>query len=338
MHRRESYPAKYVVVLAALILCWCVPGLAQSLMTVRHAVHQDVSAPLRDLISQAPLAPLAKREAEPVRRIPLPQGFAPLAEDPVRQITVGPATPATGTSFEGLGQGQYGFNILYAPPDTNGTVGATQYVQWVNTAFAIFDKTTGAKIAGPTLGNTLWAGFGGGCAINNDGDPVVLYDKAAQRWVFSQFSVSTTPFLQCVAVSTTSDATGTYNRYSFRYNNFDDYPKMGVWPDAYYETFNMFNGNNFVGSDACAYDRSAMLAGTAATQICFQQGPAVGGLLPSDLDGATAPPAGSPNYLLLFGTNNLSLYKFHVDFATPTNSTFTGPTVLSVAAFNPLCG
>jgi hypothetical protein len=229
--------------------------------------------------------------------------------------------------------------VTGAPPDTEGTVGATQYVQWVNTSFAVFNKSTGTLIAGPTAGNTLWSGFGGGCQTNNDGDPIVLYDKLAQRWVFSQFSVSTTPYLQCIAVSTTSDATGTYNRYSFQYSNFDDYPKMSVWPDAYYETFNMFaGGTTFVGADACAYNRSAMLAGTAATQVCFQQGTSVGGLLPSDLDGSTAPPAGSPNYMLYFGTNNLNLFKFHVDFTTPSNSTFTGPTVINVAAFSPLCG
>src|SRR5207244_11904527 len=111
----------------------------------------------------------------------------------------------------------------------------------------------------------------------------------------------------------------------------------GIWPDGYYETFNMFNGNTFVGSDACAYDRTAMLNGTAATQVCFQQNSSVGGLLPSDLDGTTAPPAGSPNYMLFYGTNNLNLYKFHVDFTTPSNSTFTGPTVIPVAAFSPLC-
>ena len=85
-----------------------------------------------------------------------------------------------------------------------------------------------------------WSGFGGGCETNNDGDPVVLYDKLANRWVMSQFSVSTTPYLQCVAVSSGPDATGTWYRYSFQYSDFDDYPKMGVWPDAYYETFNMF--------------------------------------------------------------------------------------------------
>jgi hypothetical protein len=307
--------------------------------TVRRDVHHDVSPPLSEMIKYAPPPSLAMRPVEPMRLIPLPPGLSVLEEDPVRQTsTAPPPTPPVIQSFEGLGNGQYGFTVTGAPPDTEGTVGATQYVQWVNTSFAVFNKSNGALVAGPTAGNTLWSGFGGGCQNNNDGDPIVLYDKAAQRWVFSQFSVSTTPFLQCIAVSTTSDATGTYNRYSFQYSDFDDYPKMGVWPDAYYETFNMFNGNTFVGADACAYNRAAMLAGSTATQVCFQQGSSVGGLLPSDLDGSTAPPAGSPNYMVYFGTNNLNLFKFHVDFNNTANSTFSGPTVIPVAAFSPLCG
>jgi hypothetical protein len=321
--------------------CFALPLFAQSgPTTIRHDVHHDVSQPLSEMIKHAPPPSLARRRVETMKRIPLPPGLAAEQQDPVIQVgAVTPATPPVTLGFEGLGNGQYGFSVTGAPPDTNGTVGATQYVQWVNTSFAVFNKSTGALIAGPTAGNTLWSGFGGGCQNNNDGDPIVLYDKLAQRWVFSQFSVSTTPYLQCIAVSTTSDATGTYNRYSFQYSNFDDYPKMAVWPDAYYETFNMFaGGTTFVGADACAYNRSAMLAGTAATQVCFQQGTSVGGLLPSDLDGTTAPPAGSPNYMLYFGTNNLNLYKFHVDFTTPSNSTFTGPTVINVAAFSPLCG
>src|SRR6202163_4703270 len=338
MITQKQFALRHAAVLACFVLSSCIASFAQSRMTVRRDVHRDVSPPLREMILHAPPPSLEKHEAEPVRRIPLPPGLTQLEEDSVRQRTVVPFTPVVGTSFEGLGAGQYGFSVTGAPPDTNGTVGATQYVQWVNTSFAVFNKSSGALIAGPTAGNTLWSGFGGGCQTNNDGDPVVLYDKAAQRWVFSQFSVTTTPYLQCIAVSTTSDATGTYNRYSFQYGNFDDYPKMGVWSDGYYETFNMFNGNTFVGADACAYNRTAMLAGSAATQVCFQQGSSVGGLLPSDIDGTTAPPAGSPDYMVYFGTNNLNLFKFHVDFNTPANSTFTGPTVIPVAAFSPLCG
>ncbi|HLI62620.1 MAG TPA: choice-of-anchor D domain-containing protein [Terriglobales bacterium] len=305
--------------------------------TIRHEVHHDVSPPLVEMIRNARPVEHGKLEAEPRRSIPLPQGLRPMEEDPARQFTTTGYSPQIGLSFEGIGDGQYGFTVEYAPPDTNGAVGATQYVQWVNTDFAVFDKTTGSLIAGPTPGNTLWTGFGGGCEANNDGDPIVLYDKLANRWVMSQFSVSSGPYLQCIAVSVTSDATGPWYRYSFQYSYFDDYPKMGVWPDAYYETFNMFNGNTFMGSDACAYNRSAMLSGQSASQICFQQQFAVGGLLPSDLDGTTLPPAGSPNYMLDFGYNSLNLYKFHVDFNTPANSTFTGPTVISVAAFTPLC-
>ncbi len=133
-------------------------------------------------------------------------------------------------SFEGIGDGQYGFTDEYAPPDTNGAIGATQYVQWVNTYFAVFDKHSGALLAGPMPGNVLWSGFGGGCQSDNDGDPIVLYDKLANRWVMGQFSVATLPYLQCVAVSVTSDATGAWNRYSFQYTYFDDYPKMGSGP------------------------------------------------------------------------------------------------------------
>src|SRR5215510_375672 len=350
MFHRPVFPLRVFV--ATLLFFWfalSLPGQTTANsptitgMTVRGEVHHDISPPLRDLPIIVPAVDLF-HEAEPVRLLPLGPGFKPgHIPDSVHQRTAiaAPAAlaPAVNLGFDGLGSGSLGFTVNSAPPDTNGAVGATQYVQWVNSSFAVFNKSTGALIAGPTAGNSLWAGFGGGCQTNNDGDPIVLYDKLADRWVFSQFSVSTTPFLQCIAVSTTSDATGTYNRYSFQYSNFDDYPKMGVWPDGYYETFNMFNGttNAFVGADLCAYDRNAMLNGQPATQVCFQQNSSIGGVLPADLDGTTAPPSGSPNYMLFFGTNNLNLFKFHVNFATPSASTLTGPTTIPVAAFTPLC-
>lgn len=326
---------------AMLLLLSIVPAVAGQTMpgpsTIRRDLHHDVSLPLIDLIRKAPPLTHVRHEAEEMRNLPLPAGLRPQVEDPVRQSRTLGVTPLASQSFEGLGNNQHGFYVEYAPADPNGAVGATQYVQWVNTAFAIFDKTSGSLLAGPTSGNTLWSGFGGGCESNNDGDPIVLYDKLANRWVMSQFSVSTLPYLQCIAVSVTSDATGAWNRYSFQYSDFDDYPKMGVWSDAYYETFNMFDGDDFVGSDACAYNRAAMLTGQAATQVCFQQSASVGGLLPADVDGTTPPPTNSPNYVLTYGANSLLMYKFHVDFNNPSNSTFTGPTTIAVAPFTPLC-
>src|SRR5207248_4428254 len=96
------------------------------------------------------------------------------APDPVVQASEGTlAATSSGLNFAGVGNGDYGFAPNAAPPDTNGAVGATQYVQWVNESFAVFDKTSGVRIFGPTAGNTLWSGFGGGCQTNNDGDPVV---------------------------------------------------------------------------------------------------------------------------------------------------------------------
>ena len=306
-------------------------------MDVSTSVQHDVSVPLRDT---APLYPASDiLRVHPLRPLHPPKGNQVIPPDPVAQTSPGPLTAVTsGLNFEGVGTGAYGFTPNAAPPDTNLSVGSTQAVQWVNESFAVFDKTTGGIVYGPAAGNTLWKGFGGGCETNNDGDPVVLFDKVAQRWVFTQFSVSTSPFLQCVAVSTTADATGTYFRYSFQMPNFNDYPKLGIWPDAYYMTFNMFSGNSFVGGRACALNRNSMLTGATATAVCFQLSSSFGGLLPADVDGAAAPPTGSPEYFLNFGTNSLNLWKFHVDFNNPANSTFTGPTNISVAAFSEACG
>lgn len=293
-------------------------GISQ--LEVSNAVQYDVSPPLRDIPS-APRS--AVHSQDPARLIPRP--FTGHDIDPVLQTTAGSFVATTaGLNIAGVGNGDYGFTPNAAPPDTNGAVGATQYVQWVNESFAVFDKTTGALVHGPVAGNTLWSGFGGGCETNNDGDPIVQYDKAANRWVMTQFSVSTTPYLQCVAVSTSSDATGTYYRYAFSQPNFNDYPKLGVWSDGYYISFNMFSGNTFVGGRACAFDRTAMLAGNPATQICFQLSSVYGGLLPSDLDGATPPPTGSPNPYVAFGNDSASLdiWTFHADFSVPANSTF----------------
>src|SRR5262249_52798936 len=141
---------------------------------------------------------------------------------------------------------------------------------------------------------------------------------------------------QCVAVSTTSDATGSYNRYEFDYGaNFPDYPKYGIWPDAYYNTVNMFGKNSFLGAQACAFDRNAMLTGAPAAAICFQGASNIGSLLPSDLDGAAPAAAGEPNFFLhIADGTHLNLYRFHADFANPGNSTFSGPIPVNVAAFS----
>jgi hypothetical protein len=250
-------------------------------------------------------------------------------------------TPNFSLEFEGAGFGD-AFFCNCMPPDNDGAPGTTQYVQYINLEYQVFDKS-GNTVLGPLAGNAFWSGFGGSCQSDNSGDPIIRFDAAAQRWVASQFAINNAGNdFECVAVSKTADATGAYNRYAFSFADFPDYPKMGVWPDAYYFTFNNFNltGTAFVGANVCAADRTKMLAGSAATMQCFQQNSNQFGMLPSDLDGATPPAAGTPNFVMELdpsGSANLDLFKFHVDFTTPANSTFTGPTLIPVAAFTPLC-
>jgi len=306
---------------------------------VSGAVQQDVLGSLRNVKPN----PADYRKMKPRAEHDLPLPHVPDNQRDGAVQGSGSQTifaPVAGSNVLGVGNGFPGFTVQYAPPDTVGAVGATQFVQVVNTGMAVFDKATKNKVLGPVPTSSLWAGFGGGCQTNNDGDATVVYDKAANRWVVSQFSVSTTPYLQCVAVSQTSDATGAWNRYAFSYGNsaFPDYPKTGVWPDGYYTTFNIFNnGSTWGGAKLCAYDRTAMLSGAPATQQCFQLSTAYGGVLPADLDGVTAPPAGAPNYMLNFGSNSLNLWKFHVNWTTPASSTLTGPTSIPVAAFAAAC-
>jgi len=176
----------------------------------------------------------------------------------------------------------------------NLAVGDTQVVQWVNVSYAVFNKTTGAVIAGPIAGNQFWAGFGGPCETSNSGDIIVQWDKIAHRWVMTQ-NVFSAPYHTCIAISQTADATGPYYRFQFPQSGFPDYPKWGISPDAYYQSQNNFGptGSAYVGATACAYERAKMLVGdSTAQQICFTT-PTIfdDSLLPGDLDSAgTLPP------------------------------------------------
>lgn len=354
---------RYLVLLAALTITGFqthpnihAQGLISSLsvppqagqVEVRSARKSDTSIRLDQM--QIPAAPvnLGPPTEKPIRLNPNASASLGLSVDGALQSTPGPAHPATvGAPKDGLGSNFPNFQIENAPPDTSGAVGKTQFVQWVNTSFAIFDKATGNRLLGPIKGRFLWQGLGGPgtpvpCEVNNDGDPVVSYDRVANRWVLSQFSVSGGTFAQCIAVSETSDALGRYHRYEYEEPAFNDYPHMGVWRDAYYFSYNMFEGLS--GARACAYDRKKMMVGDpTATEQCFQLGLPFFGILPADADGRRFAPVGRPNYFVGLGNNSLLIWKFHVDFANPVNTTMgTGPThqpnaMIPVARFNLAC-
>jgi len=312
--------------------------------------HFDKSPkPLRDMFpdKDLPLLPRGGRDFEPGRPQPVgnsnPGGVDPLVEKNLG-FTSAFASPKAFTDGTPVDP-----SYRVAPPDTTGDLGPDHYVQWVNLRYAIYSLHRDANnaidqinlVSGfPKNGNVVWQGFGGPCEQYNDGDPIVQYDQIHDRWILTQFAVSSTPYTQCVAVSTTGDPTGTYFRYSYSYGtDFNDYPKMGVWPNGYYITYNMFKrGRTFSGSKVCAFESDKMVIGATARQVCAQTSNSYGSLLPADLEDATAPPAGSPNFLLSITSSSLLFWKFAVNWTAGTG-TLTGPTTVpGVAAFSRACG
>src|SRR5271157_5894543 len=302
---------------------------------VNYPLHFDVSRPLRDMATEVS-SPAGAHVAPPVRYPKLQllkeaaQGGQAM-EDGAIQTSSGPLVSSTiGLNLLGVGAGFDHYTVPDAPTDVNLAVGDTQVLQWVNVSYAIFDKTTGAVIMGPILGNAFWSGFGGACQTSNSGDIIAQWDKVAHRWVATQ-NVFSSPYMTCVAISTTPDATGTYYRFAYPQPGFPDYPKWGIWSDAYYQSQNNFgaSGYSYVGAYACAYERAKMLVGdSTAKQICFQTGTFDDSLLPADLDSVGTPPPSGQQELFLGSIDNgvpyVYQYLFHVDFTTTSKSTFTG--------------
>lgn len=249
--------------------------------------------------------------------------------------------PAPSVNFDGIPA----TGVL--PPDTVGDVGPNHYIQMVNTAFAIYDKQ-GNLLAGPVPINLLWSGFGGACETQNNGDPIVRYDHLADRWLISQFAIPGGPqgLHECIAISRTPDPmNGGWFLYDFPTVDtasgnpvFPDYPKIGVWPDAYYMgTQRGFPGG---GLDVWAFERSQMLTGAPAAAVQFAVPQPSLFLMPSDLDGPP-PPAGTPNFFLRHvdgerfgGQDRLEIFAFSVDWTNPNASTFVQVAGLPTAPFD----
>ncbi len=284
---------------------------------VSYSLKNDLSPALQDLPALPPPADILEKQRElPLYNLPNREGMAPKGAEPavpdgvLQEIPGIMDMPITEFNFEGLNNNDNANTVGFflAPPDTQGAVGPNHYVQWVNLVFAIWQidrsSNTASLVFGPAAGNSLWQGFGGPCEFTNDGDIVVLYDELAGRWLLSQFALfASDGFHQCVAVSQTDDPTGAWYRYDFLVSadKLNDYPKLGVWPDAYYMTANQFAdfGNSWGGQGVWAFDREQMLLGLPTRMVYFDMfnvDPNLGSMLPSDLDGPP-PPVGDSELL-----------------------------------------
>jgi hypothetical protein len=299
-------------------------------------VYADTSAPLRSYAAQ----PIGTHRVHDDLKPKLNQLRAVGALPGVPFYgAVGQAGPAVGLNFEGV-SGDPGSaatincpvksGVQLAPPDTNAAIGDTQIVQWVNICYSVYDKS-GNLIAGPIAGNQFWAGFGGSCQTANDGDIIIQWDKTNHVWFASQNVFG--PYMTCIAVSTTADITGTFNRYAFLQPGFPDYPKWGLTPSVYYQTQNDFGagGSGYVGVNVCAYNGAAMRAGSKrAKQVCILDNS--GGtlfddsMLPADTDAGSA---SSPEVFMGSIDNpgaNSAVYEvvMNVSFKGKGKATLTG--------------
>ena len=282
-----------------------------------------------------------EREDPEIERteIPRPKGEQIEAVTPSVAPQSAPA-PAPTSSFDGLDFANWGAGH---PPDPNGDVGPTYYIQTINTSIGVFRKSDGVRIAAFTFDTLMAEGFNDVRATNNFGDPVVLYDTFEDRWIISDFAftldsggniINPPGNQQVFAVSKTNDpVSGGWNFYSINTTGgLGDYPKLGIWPDGLYMSVNMFGypaGASFQNPRVYAFNKAQMYAGAPTVQVVtFNAPPADFAVMPSNarLQVGTPPP-GTPNYYVSTWefTNALTVYKFHVDWNHISLSTFTGP-------------
>ncbi|MGA9352111.1 MAG: hypothetical protein WBV46_00375 [Terriglobales bacterium] len=264
----------------------------------------------------------------------------PWQHDPVLQTEALPEVSATqGISFDGITQSGW------IPPDNNLAIGPTKIFTTVNTDVAVYSKT-GTLLSGPTNIPTVFAPIGGLCTTYVV-DPIVLYDRPADRWVIAGIGDNYDgSYGECVAVSTTNDPAGAYSLYFYSFGStLNDYDKLSVWAtasnSAYLATYNLFPPSGSGGADLCGFDRTAMLAGSAkAAMLCKETPSSEASYLPADMDGPTTPADGTPGLFITWQNNNpgeLYLRKLTLNFAKGT-STLSNPTTISVANDNLSCG
>ncbi|MEP6946524.1 MAG: carboxypeptidase regulatory-like domain-containing protein [Acidobacteriota bacterium] len=260
--------------------------------------------------------------------------------------------PTPDMSFDGLSNFDNiaEYNAVIVPPDITGDVGPDNFVQAVNALVRVYDKQ-GNAVTQPFRMSQLFAPLATPCSTRDDGDPVVLYDPLAGRWILSQYCNNFPPFRQMMAVSKTADPAGAYFVYEFVMPNvkINDFPKFGVWPDAYYMSDEEFLGSDYAGAGLFAFDRTKMLVGDPSAGYVYIDRPSNSterrsNFVPADLDGIHPPPSGAPNVFVSYSATEygdaqdaIRLFDFHADFANPLNSTVVErpESPLSVAAFDP---
>lgn len=317
---------------------------------IQKALHFSISKPVIDM--EPSKGPRTEEEQKAFKKLkeqkenylnfdmehrfyPNAANALPLGNDPVWQKQNG-RTPARSNKAPLLNFA--GQDSPYSVSDCNGAAGPNHYMQGINTTFAIWDKS-GNQVVSATDFNTLFEGVAG--ASVNDGDPIVIYDDQADRWLAAEFSGAySNPDYMLIAISTTNDPTGTWYRWSFSMDGFPDYEKFGVWRDGYYMGTNTPGGN-----DIYVFERDIMLAGGEDPQMVGFSNPnrpysGFHCIEPLDNDGAFAP-EGTPGQFITINDDawggsddQLWIYELDVDWANAAGSTFERTQTINTAPFD----
>lgn len=319
-------------------------------------------------------APDIWRPGDPIKEIPIVTTknnqralgeLRPVVDDPLLAMQFAGRNAAAGG---GSGLGNQLVNIDGSnfagrnPSDTVGDVGIDHYVQLINHSqgsnVRVVDKATGSLLQFFIL-DSLAIGSGTGC-VSGRGDPIVMFDESVDngpsepngRWILAEFTITSINSL-CVYVSQTSDpTTGDWFLYEFDSitGQIPDYPKYGVWPNAYFLGVNE-QITELPGPHQYALDRERMLAGVTARPLQAFIAPKLPGfgfqhIMPVDWDGIEPPPPDAPGLFIrhrdteihgpsaMPDADILELFEFSVNFNSPGSSTFTGPINIPMAEFD----
>ncbi|MBN2779237.1 MAG: right-handed parallel beta-helix repeat-containing protein [Bacteroidales bacterium] len=307
---------------------------------VSRAIYHDVLPSLKDLPPVGAEYYLEVKDKAPWNNLQEEMegadysNWKPMGDDPAWQKEMGTVEQSKGISQNFAGQ-----TSPYLPSDCNGTVGPDHFFQTVNSTYAVYNKTGGTVVSATAM-NTLFAGVTG--ASNNDGDPLILWDEDAGRWLAVEFSISSTPDYMLVALSQTSDPTGSWDRWSFVMNGMPDYEKIGINSDGYF-----LSTNTYTGDDVYVFERDAMIAGSGSPQMVQFENPnrpnptSFNAIIPLDGDGSFN--SDHARYIAINddawgysvnGGDELWVFDCIVDWGTPSNSTFGRSQVINVSAFD----
>ena len=322
--------------------CFLIPVIAQAQSDVASEkiaiqAQNRPLASLRDAAKKAKNRPVVPGKAREVvnyrgKGKPAPGGSTTIS-DVILQASAGDQLTAQISGFYGASNNDNAalLGFMIAPPDTDGQVGRTHYVQMINLLTTVFDKSGNIVPDGQFASNVFWEGIGGNCEAYNQGDPIVLYDDVARRWLVSQFAFpdSMGSYSQCVAVSTGDDPMGGWNRYEFPFEAYglNDYPKHGIVSNSITMMANLFSKRgrsfNWAGTFLGVMDKAAMYAGApAASLIGFNIGTNEWGFIAGDLDGPSSVDVPAVFATAMTNASLFDIWHVDVDWATENASAY----------------